>query len=168
MLARSLLKQDDYDSWYDRIVSYGELISTTIVSGYLAAQGVPNRWLDMRRCFVTDSRHREANINVDRSTLLLRQAVDAFPEQVFVAQGFIGATPGGCPTTLGREGSDYSAAMAGYILGADSVTILERCRGGTERRSEAFQRCGSHSAAHVSRCDRIGSQRCAGDSSQND
>ena len=128
-LLAAASKRDDYDSWYDRIVSYGELISTTIVSGYLAAQGVPNRWLDMRRCFVTDSRHREANINVDRSTLLLRQAVDAFPEQVFVAQGFIGATPGGCPTTLGREGSDYSAAMAGYILGADSVTIWKDVEG---------------------------------------
>lgn len=80
-LLAAASKRDDYDSWYDRIVSYGELISTTIVSGYLAAQGVPNRWLDMRRCFVTDSRHREANINVDRSTLLLRQAVDAFPSR---------------------------------------------------------------------------------------
>lgn len=49
-LLATASKRDDYDSWYDRIVSYGELISTTIVSGYLAAQGVPNRWLDMRRC----------------------------------------------------------------------------------------------------------------------
>ena len=156
-LLAAASKRDDYDSWYDRIVSYGELISTTIVSGYLAAQGVPNRWLDMRRCFVTDSRHREANINVDRSTLLLRQAVDAFPEQVFVAQD--DARAGGLGL-FGRDGRLYPRCR--------QRNDLERCRGGTERRSEAFQRCGSHSAAHVSRCDRIGLQRCAGDSSQND
>ncbi len=128
-LLATASKRDDYDSWYDRIVSYGELISTTIVSGYLSAQEVPNRWIDMRRCFVTDSRHREANINVDRSTILLRQAVAAATEQIFVAQGFIGATPGGYPTTLGREGSDYSAAMVGYILDAESVTIWKDVEG---------------------------------------
>lgn len=115
--------REEYDRWYDRIVSYGELVSTRIVSEYLAASGVPNRWLDMRGCFVTDSRFREANINVDRSTERLKKAVSDAPEGVFVGQGFIGATTGGQPTTLGREGSDYSAAMAGYILDAQSVSI---------------------------------------------
>lgn len=66
-LLRSETCREDYDRWYDRIVSYGELLSTVIVSEYLAAQGTPNRWLDMRGLFVTDSRYREATINVDRS-----------------------------------------------------------------------------------------------------
>ena len=122
-LLRSETCREDYDRWYDRIVSYGELLSTVIVSEYLAAQGTPNRWLDMRGLFVTDSRYREATINVDRSARALRRAVDAAPERVLVGQGFIGATPAGRPTTLGREGSDYSAAMAGYLLDAGSVTI---------------------------------------------
>ena len=77
----------------------------------------------MRGLFVTDSRYREATINVDRSARALRRAVYAAPERVLVGQGFIGATPAGRPTTLGREGSDYSAAMAGYLLDAGSVTI---------------------------------------------
>ena len=121
-LVASALR-DDYDRWYDRIVGYGELISTTVVSAYLASAGVPNRWVDMRTCFVTDSRYREANINVDRSSHNLRRTVAESPESVFVGQGFIGATASGEPTTLGREGSDYSAAMAGNILDAGSVSI---------------------------------------------
>ena len=122
-LLRSETCREDYDRWYDRSVSDGELLSTVIASEYLAAQGTPNRWLDMRGLFVTDSRYREATINVDRSARALRRAVDAAPERVLVGQGFIGATPAGRPTTLGREGSDYSAAMAGYLLDAGSVTI---------------------------------------------
>ena len=82
--ARSETCREDYDRWYDRIVSYGELLSTVIVSEYLAAQGTPNRWLDMRGLFVTDSRYREATINVDRSARALRRAVDAAPERVLV------------------------------------------------------------------------------------
>lgn len=111
-LLRSETCREDYDRWYDRIVSYGELLSTVIVSEYLAAQGTPNRWLDMRGLFVTDSRYREATINVDRSARALRRAVDAAPERVLVGQGFIGATPGGPPDNarprriglLGRHG----------------------------------------------------------------
>ena len=62
-------READYDRWYDRIVSFGELISTTIVSAYLERAGVPNRWIDMRRCFVTSTRHRDANINLPLSGL---------------------------------------------------------------------------------------------------
>lgn len=125
----SATSRDDYDRWYDRLVGYGELFSTVIVSLYLQEQGIPNRWIDMRQCFVTDSRYREANINIDRSAERLQQALAGASERVFVGQGFIGATAAGHPTTLGREGSDYSAAMVGYLLDAESVTIWKDVEG---------------------------------------
>ena len=117
------LTEDDYDRRYDRLVSYGELLSTTVVSEYLSLRGLPNRWIDMRRCLVTDDRYREAEVDTARSAALLREAVEHAPESLFVGQGFIGATPEGNPTTLGREGSDYSAALVGAMLGAESVSI---------------------------------------------
>lgn len=128
-MIASATSREDYDRWYDRLVGYGELFSTVIVSAYLQARGLPNRWIDMRTCFVTDSRYREANINVDRSAERLRQAVGDATERIFVGQGFIGANSVGHPTTLGREGSDYSAAMVAYLLDAASVTIWKDVEG---------------------------------------
>lgn len=115
--------RDDYDRSYDRLVGYGELLSTTIISAYLAWRGAPNAWIDMRDCFVTDSRYREANINVEKSTVRLHAAIAQTPHRLYVGQGFIGATASGSPTTLGREGSDYSAAMVASLLDAASVSI---------------------------------------------
>lgn len=117
-----------YEEWYDRIVSYGELISTSIVSDYLAREGIGNEWLDMRRCFVTNSRHKDANVDLELSGPRLRAAVDN-RNGIYVGQGFIGADESGAPTTIGREGSDYSAAAAGYCLDAESVTIWKDVRG---------------------------------------
>ncbi len=119
----------DYEVWYDRIVGYGELISTSIVSEYLAAQGVANTWVDMRECFVTTARHKDANVDLERSAERLVPLVEATDSRVYVGQGFIGATEDGAPTTIGREGSDYSAAAVGYILGAGSVTIWKDVKG---------------------------------------
>ncbi len=113
----------EYEAWYDLIVGYGELMSTAVISGYLAMAGIPNRWIDMRKVFVTSSRHRDANIDMERSSELLKAAVASSGERVFIGQGFIGAAADGTPTTIGREGSDYSAAVAGYILDAGSVAI---------------------------------------------
>lgn len=118
-----------YEVWYDRIVSYGELISTAIVSEYLATADIPNQWVDMRECFVTSARHKDANVNLEKSAARLRPLVDRSQAKVYVGQGFIGATEDGTPTTIGREGSDYSAAAAGYILDAESVTIWKDVRG---------------------------------------
>ncbi|KAI4469285.1 prolyl endopeptidase [Holotrichia oblita] len=132
----------EFEKWYDRIVSYGEMLSTAIVSEYLNLDGVENRLLDMRRLFVTDRRHRDANIDMDVSSVLLKAEIADSPFKVFVGQGFIGGTPEGKPTTLGREGSDYSAAVAAYILDAES-------------------RYGSYSRADISGCDRTGLQRGA-------
>ena len=114
---------DDYDRWYDRLVSYGEVISTRIVSAFLSESGIENVWLDMRRLLVTDSNFREANVRMDESQIRLQEAADFVKNRIYIGQGFIGANIKGDPTTLGREGSDYSAAVVGNLLNAESVTI---------------------------------------------
>ncbi|MDD5184475.1 MAG: aspartate kinase [Paludibacter sp.] len=114
---------DDYDRWYDRLVSYGEMISTRIVSAFLSESGIGNEWLDMRVLLITDSNYREANVRMDESQVRLQKAVDFTKNKIYIGQGFIGANIKGDPTTLGREGSDYSAAVVGNLLNAESVTI---------------------------------------------
>ena len=114
---------DDYDSWYDRLVSYGELISTKIVSAYLLESGINNQWLNMRELIVTDSNFREANVRMNDSQVRLQKEVDFAKNRIYIGQGFIGANLKGNPTTLGREGSDYTAAVVGNLLDAESVTI---------------------------------------------
>lgn len=123
-----VVRQTDYrtadaELWYDRIVAYGELISTTIISEYLNHAGVPNRWIDMRQCLVTEQRHKDAGVDIAASTPRLREAVRGCKQTVFVGQGFIGGAPDGTTTTLGREGSDYSAAVAAHILDAESMAV---------------------------------------------
>jgi aspartate kinase len=113
----------EFERWYDAIVSYGELISTTIISEFLNAGGVANKWVDMRKCFVTDDRFKYANVDMEASGVRLREEITGTGVDVFVGQGFIGATRDGRTTTLGREGSDYSAAVVASILDADSVAI---------------------------------------------
>lgn len=108
---------------YDRIVAYGELVSTAIVSEYLNADGIGNRWIDMRKCFVTQPRHKDADVLIEASAPLLRREIAGSQTRVFVGQGFIGSAPDGSTTTLGREGSDYSAAVAANILDAESMTV---------------------------------------------
>ncbi len=112
----------DYDMDYDRIVSYGELLSTQIVSVYLNEQGSLNRWLDMRALLRTDSNYREAHVQMNNSQTLLREAVGD-ECRIYVGQGFIAGNAQGNTTTLGREGSDYTAALVANLLDAESVTI---------------------------------------------
>jgi aspartate kinase len=114
---------DDYDKCYDRLVSYGEIISTKIVSAYLRESGVANEWLDMRKLLVTDSNFREANVRMAESQERLEEAADFSKSKIYIGQGFIGANINGNPTTLGREGSDYTAAVVGNLLNAESVSI---------------------------------------------
>lgn len=114
---------NDYDRWYDQIVSYGEVISTTIVSVYLKESGLDNRWLDMRQLLVTDSNYREANVNYLETEKRLKAAVDFSRCKRYIGQGFIGTNMQGKPTTLGREGSDFTAAVVGNVLHAENVTI---------------------------------------------
>ena len=113
----------DAELWYDRIVAYGELVSTTIISEYLNYAGVPNRWIDMRRCFLTEQRHKDAGVDIEASAPRLKEALAGCPETIFVGQGFIGGAPDGTTTTLGREGSDYSAAVVANILDTESMSV---------------------------------------------
>lgn len=121
--AKSDYRPEEAELWYDTIVAYGELISTTIVSEFLNRVGIANRWIDMRRCFRTEQRHKDATVDIEASAPLLLAEVEAAPETVFVGQGFIGGAPDGTTTTLGREGSDYSAAVVANILRAESMSV---------------------------------------------
>ena len=116
-------KPADAELWYDTIVAFGELLSTTVVSEYLASAGVANHWVDMRRALVTQQRHKDASVDIDASAFRLLAEVEGAAETIFVGQGFIGGAPDGTTTTLGREGSDYSAAVVANILGAESMSV---------------------------------------------
>ncbi|MDE6711577.1 MAG: aspartate kinase, partial [Alistipes sp.] len=122
-VSRRDYKPADAELWYDRIVAYGELISTAIISEYLAYAGVPNRWIDMRRALVTEQRHKDAEVDLAASAPRLLAEVGGCEECVFVGQGFIGGAPDGTTATLGREGSDYSAAVVAHILDAESMAV---------------------------------------------
>jgi aspartate kinase len=114
---------DDRDYDYDRIVSFGELISTLIVSEFLNENGYPNLWLDAREVVKTDDFYREARLDWERTVTAIREVYDDFSGKTIITQGFIGRSETGDTTTLGREGSDYSAAIFGFSLNAESVTI---------------------------------------------
>ena len=119
----------DAELWYDTIVAFGELISTTIISEYLRYAGVPNRWIDMRKAIRTEQRHKDASVDLEASAPLLKTAVEGCGERIFVGQGFIGGAPDGTTTTLGREGSDYSAAVVANLLDAESMAVWKDVAG---------------------------------------
>ena len=121
--AETQYRAADAELWYDTIVAFGELLSTTVVSEYLASAGVANHWVDMRRALVTQQRHKDASVDIDASAFRLLAEVEGAAETIFVGQGFIGGAPDGTTTTLGREGSDYSAAVVANILGAESMSV---------------------------------------------
>ncbi|MDR5589118.1 aspartate kinase [Christiangramia sp. SM2212] len=114
-------KSHQYDFVYDQIVSFGELISTTIVSEYLNSQNIASNWLDARNYIKTDSTYRDAQVNWTKTQELIQKDIDA--DKLNIIQGFIGSDPNNFTTTLGREGSDYSAAIMAYCLNAENVTI---------------------------------------------
>lgn len=115
---------DHYNYNYDQVVSFGELISTTIIAHYLNHLGINTLWEDARQCIVTDNHHREGRVDWESTRgECWRLKDNATGYQVVVTQGFIGATSDLKTTTLGREGSDYSAAILAYCLDAESVTI---------------------------------------------
>ncbi len=107
---------------YDQVVSFGELISTTIVSSYLSEIGIKNTFLDARSCVATDSNYRGANVNWKITQQNISDNVNA--KGITITQGFLGAeSSNNFTTTLGLEGSDYTAAIFAYCLNAESVTI---------------------------------------------
>jgi aspartate kinase len=115
--------REGYNFNYDQIVSYGELISTRIISSYLNAAGISNTWVDIRNVLLTDANFREGNVDFKRSEELSSKQFLFNGKSIYVTQGFIGGTADGHTTTLGREGSDYTAALLANLLDAQSVTI---------------------------------------------
>lgn len=114
-------KSEQYDFVYDQVICYGELISTTIVSAYLNSQYIENNWIDAREVIKTDSVYRDAGINWEETQEAIRQHLNL--NKVNITQGFIGSDYNNFTTTLGREGSDYTAAIFAYCLNAENVTI---------------------------------------------
>ncbi|MDA9028371.1 aspartate kinase [Flavobacteriaceae bacterium] len=114
-------KSPNYNFVYDQVIGFGELISTTIISNYLNMIGVTNSWLDVRDLIKTDDYYRNAKINWTQTQTLISAQVDA--KKLNITQGFLGSDANNFTTTLGREGSDYTAAVFAYCLNANSVTI---------------------------------------------
>lgn len=116
-------KKASYDFEYDQVVSYGEIWSTIIVAGFLQKSGLNARWIDIRGNLITDDRFRDADILWNESTARIQSVFNFNNTDIYVTQGFIGSTIAGQTTTLGREGSDYTAAILATILDAESVTF---------------------------------------------
>lgn len=116
---------DNYNYEYDQIVSLGEVISTLIVEAYVREYGLASKWTDARRLIRTDNTFRAANVDWKRTEeLIQKQITRLFNESdIIITQGFIGHTPELLTTTLGREGSDFTAGIFAYCLNAENVTI---------------------------------------------
>ena len=120
-----LLKTEscDYDFIYDQVVSRGEIWSTLIVDAWLRECEVDTEWWDIRKLLITDNRFRDANINWEESRARIKQIYSGRKSGVVVTQGFIGGTDEAYSTTLGREGSDFTAGIMANILDAERVTV---------------------------------------------
>lgn len=114
-------KSPNYNFVYDQIVSCGELWSTVIVHAYFNQVGLQANWMDVRNLIKTDDTYRDAVVDWNQTEQNIVQAIQS--KLLYVTQGFLGSDANGFTTTLGREGSDYTAAIFGYSLGAESVTI---------------------------------------------
>jgi len=119
----STAEKTSYDFEYDQVVSYGEIWSTIVVAAFLQSSGLKAEWIDIRKCLKTDYRHRDAEILWNESTSKIRSVFNFRETGMYVTQGFIGSTMDGQTTTLGREGSDYTAALLANMLDAESVVV---------------------------------------------
>ncbi len=116
-------EREHYDYEYDQVVSFGEILSTIIVAGYLKTLFPGVEWVDIRKHLITDERYRDANIIWEESLNNIRSIFDFKRTRIYVTQGFIGGSAEGHSTTLGREGSDYTAAVIANMLDAESATF---------------------------------------------
>ena len=114
-------KSPNFNFVYDQIVSLGELISTTILSFYMNFRGIETQWIDVRDFIKTDDTYRDAEVNWELTQTNISKNIKK--KTLNITQGFLGSDANGFTTTLGREGSDYTAAIFAYCLNADSVTI---------------------------------------------
>jgi aspartate kinase len=134
-LARNTSQR--YNYVYDQIVCFGELLSTKIVSSYLTKIGVENNWFDVRNYIKTDSNYRDAKVDWDLTQDLINTKLD--PSKLNITQGFIAANDTENTTTLGREGSDYTAGIFAYCLAAENVTIWKDVPGVLNADPRVFQ-----------------------------
>jgi aspartate kinase len=114
-------KSPNYNFVYDQVVSYGEIVSTTIVSHYFNEKGVSNQWVDVRNLIKTDATYRDALVDWEQTQKRISKQIKK--KGLYITQGFLGSDENNFTTTLGREGSDYTAAIFAYCIGAESVTI---------------------------------------------
>lgn len=114
-------KSPNYNFVYDQVVGYGELVSTTIINGYLQKNGIDSTWLDVRDLIKTDNFYRYAKVDWEATQENILKTVSK--NKLAVTQGFLGSDANNFTTTLGREGSDYTAAIFAYCLNANAVTI---------------------------------------------
>lgn len=114
-------KSTNYSFVYDQVVGFGELPSTSIINAYLNHVNIQCEWLDARKCVKTDTYYRDANLNWELTQQAINEQVTG--NKLVISQGFIGSDENNFTTTLGREGSDYTAAIFAYALNAESVTI---------------------------------------------
>ena len=114
----------DYDYQYDQTISFGEMLSTTIISAYLNDCGVKNRLLDARQYIITDHTFRAANVDFDESRLRIQKLQEEHDGTMYITQGFIGSsTKPVVTTTLGREGSDYTGSIFANLLNANELSV---------------------------------------------
>ena len=114
-------KSPNYSFVYDQVISFGEIVSTTIVSHYFNEKGLKNNWIDVRNFIKTDNTYRDANVDWEQTQKLISKGIKK--KSINITQGFLGSDENNFTTTLGREGSDYTAAIFAYCLSAESVTI---------------------------------------------
>ena len=114
-------KSPNYNFVYDQVVGYGELISTTILNAYLNDVGIKSNWVDIRDFIKTNDSYRDVSVNWEKTQDRITKGIDK--SKLNITQGFLGSDDNNFTTTLGREGSDYTAAILAYCLNADSVTI---------------------------------------------
>ncbi|HRW62080.1 MAG TPA: aspartate kinase [Bacteroidales bacterium] len=117
------------DLKYDQVVSFGEIFSTLIVSEYLNLNAIKNSWIDIRDVFVTDDTYREAKIHFELTRKVVQQKFSFENTEVYLTQGFIGRSKNGFVTTLGREGSDYTAAVLANLLDAEKLVVWKDVEG---------------------------------------
>lgn len=127
------------DKKYDQVVSFGEILSTKIVSAFLNSQQLSNSWVDIRKVFITDDVFREASIDFEKTSVNAESVFNFKNQKIYLTQGFIGATKDGFVTTLGREGSDYTAAALANVLDADKVIVWKDVDGILNADPQYFQ-----------------------------
>ena len=128
VLSQAQHRYRDFDAWYDRIVHGGEVLSTRIFAAAAKQAGLPVRWHASTTLVSTDSTHREARVDIAETNRRIREAINS-DDCIHIVQGFIGSDAKGNPTTLGLEGSDYTAGIFAAALQAESVTLWKDVAG---------------------------------------